>query len=662
MRRKKGNGSAAPISPPSTLREGYTIDFIDGIQRRKTAEEYVRQNVEHSLVQEYRYPPEDIDVEFSVKMGRARKRADIAIFGEGAPHTQENVFLLCECKSAEVSSNDKAEGIEQLKSYMSACLNCRFGLWTNGSDERICLRRDDDGKTEVYVEIIDIPIKGADVKDADYPTRLLLRAATGDNLLLAFKRCHNYITGNSGMHKQEAFTELLKVIFCKIEDERKLGDLRFYVTSSERKTTDGQLRCKRRIGRIWDEVKAKFPKIFKTTEEIELKNEVLSYIVAQVQGFSFLDSDVDVKGVAYEEIVGDNLRGDRGEFFTPRNACRMAVNVLDPGPDKHIIDPACGTGGFLVTAMNHVLRKIDAAHQRRWRNSNSPSPRELEALFTARKDYMNRFVAGLDINPLLVRATKMNMVMNNDGSGGLTQADSLRDAVTWSREAQELAPLDSFDYLFTNPPFGANIKIDSRDVLLQYDLGAIWDFDEAQGRWTMRTDAGGRRVLQESRPPEILFIERSLKLLKPGTGQMAIVIPNGILNNPPLGYVRQWILENAQVLAVVDMQRDLFMPKNDTQTSMLFLRRKSDRERLLPFDYPILMVVTDKIGHDKRGKPIYKRDVDGTDILESKPLKIKTVEGGQVVEKTIQETVPVIDDQLPDVPPLYHAWAKEHFV
>jgi len=647
-------------SLPATLREGYILDFVDGTERKRTAEEYVRQNVERSLVQEYRYPTEDIAVEFSVKMASQRKRADIVVFEEGKTHLQENVLLVCECKSEDVPASDKKEGVDQLKSYMSACLNCRFGLWTNGGDERVCFRKDDDGRIVEYNEIIDIPQKGEDVRDSDVPTRLLLKAATGDNLLLAFKRCHNYIAGNQGIQKQEAFTELLKVIFCKIEDERALDNLRFYITGRERKTTDGQLRCRRRIGKIWDDVKSKYAAIFKPIEEIDLRADVLAYAVAQLQGFSFLDSEVDVKGVAYEEIVGSNLRGDRGEFFTPRNACRMAVELLDPEPGQSVIDPACGTGGFLVIAMNHVLGKIEAVHRKRWRKQETPTHGELEKLFAAKKDYMSRFVSGLDINPVLVRATKMNMVMNNDGSGRLAQADSLRDPVTWSSEARDVASLGSFDFLFTNPPFGANIRIDSPDILLQYDLGVFWDYDETQARWEIRTDASGNREPQGSQPPEILFIERALRFLKPGTGRMAIVVPNGILNNPPLGYVRQWLLENAQILAVVDMQRDLFMPKNDTQTSMVFLRRKTEREVLAPADYPIFMAVTTRIGHDKRGHQIYKRDLDGTDILATRDIRVKAVEGGKVVERVLQETVPIVDDQLRDVPQIYTTWAKEH--
>lgn len=152
-----------------------------------------------------------------------------------------------------------------------------------------------------------------------------------------------------------------------------------------------------------------------------------------------------------------------------------------------------------------------------------------------------QYVFGFDLNPSLVRAAKMNMVMNNDGEGGLFQANSLANPHTWNPDAAKAVPLGSIDVLFTNPPFGANIVIDDEQVLEQYDLAAVWD-KQANGSWEMRLDKNGRKVLQKSQPPEILFIERCVQFLTPGTGRMAIVIPNGILNNPALGYVRQWIL------------------------------------------------------------------------------------------------------------------------
>lgn len=643
-----------------TIPEGKIVDFIDGKLRQKSAEEYVRQNTERSLVQEYRYAREEIAVEFKVKLGSSSKRADLAVFPEEHAHSQSNVLLLIECKKEGTSSKDRKEGIEQLKSYMAACPNCRFGLWTNGSDERLCLRREERNRRVDFVEVVDIPQKGSDEAEVDLPERHQLRPATGDNLLLAFRRCHNYIAGNQGLQKTEAFWELLKIIFSKIEDERSLGQLTFYVTSREQRDADGQLKCKKRIGKLFAKVKRNHRAIFKQNEVIELNRTVLAYIVAQLQNYSLLDSSVDVKGVAYEEIVGSNLRGDRGEFFTPRNACKMAVEMLDPVPGARIIDPAMGTGGFLVTAMNRVLEKFTAAKKETWRDPNSPSESELAELYRSRQDLIQTTVSGLDLNPNLVRAAKMNMVMNNDGSGGLTQADSLRNPSIWSAEAQAIAPLASFDYLFTNPPFGTKIRIDAPEVLEQYELAAIWDLDEESQAWTKRLLPSGQPELQTSQPPEILFIERSLQLLKPGTGCMAIVVPNGILNNPPLGYVRQWIIDNAQVLAVVDMQRDLFQPKNDTQTSMVLLRRLDESEKGRRADYPIFFAVTDKIGHDKRGHPIVRRDVEGNDILAAHQVRISTIKDGKLVEELINEERPVIDDQLPEIPATFISWQREH--
>jgi type I restriction enzyme M protein len=201
--------------------ENKVVDIIDGkTLRNRNPEEYVRQNVARSLLQEYRYDRSDIAVELPIKVGSAKPRVDLAIFGEGKPRTQDNIWIIIECKKAGTSSEDKKEGIPQLKSYMAASPNCRYGLWTNGSDQRICLLRSEVAGEIVFDEIVDIPLKGQKLRDAEAPDRRQLRPATGDNLLFAFQRCHNYIAGNQGLQKPEAFWELLKVIFCKIEDER----------------------------------------------------------------------------------------------------------------------------------------------------------------------------------------------------------------------------------------------------------------------------------------------------------------------------------------------------------------------------------------------------------------------------------------------------------
>jgi type I restriction enzyme M protein len=143
---------------------------------------------------------------------------------------------------------------------------------------------------------------------------------------------------------------------------------------------------------------------------------------------------------------------------------------------------------------------------------------------------------------------------------------------------------------------------------------------------------------------------------------MAMVIPNGILNNPGLAYVRQWLLENAQVLAVVDMNRELFQPKNDTQTSMVLLRRLSEGEqaqaRSSGLDYPIFMAVAEKVGHDKRGNVIYRRTETGEDALISRVETVSEIDRrtGQEVKRQVEVKERLIDDELPEVATAYRRW------
>jgi type I restriction enzyme M protein len=607
-----------PAVPVGAIPDGKVVDFLTGKFVNDTPEEYVRQNIEKALVRQYKYAAGDCQPELRIKMGSAKPRVDIVIFPSGEKHEQVHAYIVVETKKPGTSPQDKKEGIGQLQSYMAACLNALYGLWTNG-DDRFCFARREKAGKIVFEEIVDIPAAGQSEADAARPKRTDLMPATADNLLFAFRRCHNYIAGTEGMQKPEAFWELLKIIFCKIEDERSKV-LEFFVAPGELAGATAAAAAKARITRLFTEkVVKKYPKIFVGADrEIQLKPNVVAYVVSQLQRYSLLASPVDVKGVAYEEVVGSNLRGDRGEFFTPRNACRMAVAILSPQSNERLFDPACGTGGFLITAMNHSLRILDESEKASWADPQQPTDAERQEFYRKRTEYLLEHVFGFDLNPSLVRAAKMNMVMNNDGEGGLFQANSLANPHTWNPDAARAVPLGSIDVLFTNPPFGANIVVDDEHVLEQYDLAAVWD-QQPDGSWRMRLDKNGNQVLQRSQPPEILFIERCVQFLVPGTGRMAMVIPNGILNNPVLGYVRQWMLQHTQILGVVDMARDLFQPKNDTQTSMVLMRRLSaDEERVAVtkgLDYPVFFAVVEKIGHDKRGNLIYRRTPEWKEVM-----------------------------------------------
>jgi type I restriction enzyme M protein len=248
----------------------------------------------------------------------------------------------------------------------------------------------------------------------------------------------------------------------------------------------------------------------------------------------------------------------------------------------------------------------------------------------------------------------MNMVMNNDGSGGLFQANSLASPATWQPELRAL--MGHVDYLVTNPPFGSKIPIDDPAILELYDLGHSWTYDVTEDRWTMT------RAIQRSQPPEILFIERCLKFLKPGTGVAAMVLPDGILGSPGLGYVRSWILKHARVLASIDMHPDTFQPSTSVQTSILVFQRKTVRDIEVEAaagqqnDYDVFMALGNHIGHDKRGTEVYKRDADGNEIVEEVEQEIREYEDGHRVMRKHKTLRKVLDDNTLEIAEAYRSW------
>lgn len=636
------------------IEQGKVLDFIDGkTQRRETPEEYVRQEIAKSLVREYRYEKTDIEVEFTIRVGSRKPRVDLVIFPPAMSHTQERALIIVECKAPTVKSADKKDGVGQLQSYMAASPNVTYGMWTNGI-ERFCYRRVvKDGKVNIE-EVPDLPEFGRG--DEDRPHFDQLKPATSDALLFAFRRCHNYIAGNQGLQKPQAFWELLKLIFCKIHDERHSDEVEFFTAANERHGVNGPLKVQKRIEALFTQVKNDYPTIFKKSENIELKPVVLAYLVTQLQMYSLLESDIDVKGRAYEEIVGSNLRGDRGEFFTPRNICRMAVEMLDPGEKHLILDPACGTGGFLITAMNHVIEKIRAAELAKWGNNLG---RAEEAVKARIRKFAERSIIGIDFNPELVKASKMNMVMNNDGAGGLFQANSLASPQTWESDLIALDIMGRFDVLFTNPPFGSKIPVTDTSILEEYDLGHIWTYEKATDRWK-KTDA-----VQKSQPPEILFIERCVKFLKPGTGRAAIVLPDGILGSPGLGYVREWLLRNTRILASIDLHPDTFQPDVSIQTSVLVLQRKAKELIAVETaankinDYVVFMAVANHVGHDKRGNKTYVRDRKGNEVIEEIEELVKEWENGTPTYQRQTTRRKVVDDNTIQIAQEFRRWLSE---
>lgn len=616
-----------------------------------------------------------------MQVGSNKPRADIVIWEKDiSEKTQSTAKIIIECKKETVDARNAKDGIAQLQSYMSVCSNCEWGMWTNSIQKYVFRKYIDETGQICFMEYNDIPSSDGNLDEVNRPSRNSLKNASDDNLLFVFKICHNHIYVNDGMQKQPAFFELLKVIFCKIEDERNIPNpLEFYTTSKERANPDGQLTVRKRISKIFTKVKKRHGKIFDANDEIKLTPRSLAYVVSELQRYSLLNTNIDIKGKAYEEIVGANLRGDRGEFFTPRNVMKMVVEMINPKLDEKVLDSSCGTGGFLVTAMTHVIYQLEKQFSEQiglpkkdW-DSNSIRVFQDRISEMAQHNYF-----GFDINPDLVKATKMNMVMNNDGSGNILQTNSLLPPHEWSDEfksrlAEALGiskadirnhnTIGFFDVIVTNPPFGSKIPIKDKNVLEQFELAHIWINEKESGSWKMT------ERIQSSVPPEILFIERCTQFLAPD-GRMGIVLPDSILGSPGLGYIREWLIRNHRIIASVDLHADTFQPRNGTQTSVLILQKKTQEQKNTEEksgtmrDYNIFMAMIEKVGHDKRGNPIFKRDQEGNEILVPDTNSVfvldETGEGTRTVSHKQKRKVE--DDQTVYVPVIFNKWKMQEGV
>jgi type I restriction enzyme M protein len=266
-----------------------------------------------------------------------------------------------------------------------------------------------------------------------------------------------------------------------------------------------------------------------------------------------------------------------GQFFTPREIIRFCVEMIVPEKGELVLDPACGSGGFLLNTLDSV-RKFAEDHYDGW-----------EA-----KEHWHRFAQnnlyGIEINDQIARVCKMNMIIHDDGHTNVISMDSLEHFKNIENEHRGFKK-DYFDIILTNPPFGAIVKASEKDYLGKYELGKNKD----KVRTTQKT--------------EILFIERCIDFLKPKTGRMAIVLPDGILTNSSLQYVRDFMMERCQILAVVSLPPFAFSHFGaGVKSSLVFLRRLGEREKVE--NYPIFMAIAEHIGYDATGRKDQRNDFD----------------------------------------------------
>lgn len=569
--------------------EGKIKCLITGKMRKEAPEEYVRQEYCRILLDVYKYPKEFIDVEFPIKVGSTNKRVDIVVFNNSIK-SQDNI-----CWIVETKKKDEKEGVEQLWSYMAAT-TARFGTWTNG--DNILYYYKNFEKSNRFEELPDIPKFGESVDSIGKYTKDELVKCT--DLKGVFNRCNNYFFSNQGLTQDKRFSEILKILFCKIEDEKDLfnNKCNFYITPSERKNKEEMENFRNRINVLFEKVKERFrdDNIFENNDIVLLNDRCLAFAVAELQKYSLLETNVDVKGVAFETFVGANLRGEHGEFFTPREIVTMATECIMPRIDEVICDPCCGSGGFLVMVLKNIRQQYKELSKKR-------TELNVNVLF---REYADNYIRGIDFNPDLARVAKMNMVLNDDGHTGIFHFDSLTPFDEWPEKIKRKIYKEKIDIIMTNPPFGKKCIIDDKKILQQFQLGHKWE--KVDNKWKPT------QVVDDSRTPDVLFIERCLELLKPG-GRMAIILPDGILGNDGYEYVRQFIIDNAEIVAIIDCPVESFLPSTDTKTSLMILKKKKAKE--FPQTFDVFMAIAKTCGHDRRGKEIYKRDKNGELIEEN---------------------------------------------
>lgn len=541
------------------------------------------------LVLSYGYPVKRI-VQFKpVTMGSSVKEVDIIIYNDDQctkPH------LIVECKKEDVSEMEFEQAVKQGASYAYAVSGTIKHLWVTSGirNEYYSI----DKESDLQQTIPDIPrfgeteiqkykyAKGGRKPDEEPGNDKVkqkffeLETISEDGLTRRFKQAHNTLWAGGELNPSEAFDELDKLIFCKIWDERKHRkpgepyDFQIFSEPIPKNASKDQLAAIeekiseelfKRIKAIYREGKRKDSEVFK--DDIRLNHAKVRTVVGYLESIDLLDTDLDSKGKAFETFMGSYFRGDFGQYFTPRPIVDFIVNSLPITNDSRVLDTSCGSGGFLLYALNKVRNQAHAYYPN-WEDN----PKQYNQHERYWHDFAENNLFGIEINEQIARTAKMNMIIHDDGQTNIISADGLFfPEVLQERSGNKEFEYGTFDFIITNPPFGSSIKQTEKAYLHQYNLG-----NKDVGWLDTKNTAVKGRAAQST---EVLFIEQCWKFLCEG-GFLAIVLPDGVLTNSSLQYVRDNIEEWFRIVAVVSLPQTAFTNTGaGVKSSVLFLRKWS---------------------------------------------------------------------------------------
>lgn len=552
------------------------ITYFDHIKSRNynNPEERVQAEIYCQLILKYGYPKEQIKNFVSVTMGSTTKEADIIVYSD---KECKKPYIIIECKEEEVSEQAFKMAEDQAFSYAYALAGDTKWIWVTSRIKNTFFKFDKN--IQKKEDATDIPSYGVNeiapykfVKDAKSIKEQKgqqffdLSIVTEDELTHRFKQAHNALWAGGQLNPSEAFDELDKLIFCKIWDERKArktGEPYDFQIIIEKGKDEKETRSRtnqalqERVYALYEEGRKKDPEVFK--DNIRLSAERIRTIVEYLQDINLNKTDLDSKGRAFETFMGSFFRGNFGQFFTPRPIVKFIVDVLPITHESLVLDTSCGSGGFLLQALEKVRREADTFYDQdskeHWRHWH---------------DFAEKNLYGIEINEQISRAAKMNMIIHDDGHTNVITADGLlSDKALQEFTKNQGFKYNRFDFIITNPPFGSAIKQNEKAYLTQYNFG------NSEVSWL---DTANTKVkARATQSTEVLFIEQCYYFLQE-YGYLAVVIPDGILTNSSLQYVRDQIEDWYRIVAVISLPQTAFTATGaGVKSSVLFLRKYPEK-------------------------------------------------------------------------------------
>lgn len=558
------------------------------VENYEDPEEKVRADFFAELIYKYEYPANRIKLEVIVPDRLPTDRADIVVFSDDEC---KRPYAIVECKKEGVTDAEFNQAIEQgVGNATWVKLRAEYVVIIAGGTRRVLDVSDKFGALEREKNILaDLPRAYGKPQDFRFykGTDNDIKPVAREELIAAIKKCHQTLWGGGRLSPPTAFGELCKLIFVKISDEqkpRKKGEpYQFQI-----KTHEPSSRLAERINALYNEQKIKDPEVF--TESIKVDDRVLRTVVSHLEAINLNKTDLDVKGVAFEQFMDGFFKGDFGQYFTPRPIIEFCVKMMKPKQDWDVLDPSCGSGGFLLHTLDYMRNQAGDYFDK------SAQPVEY---FNYWHDFAAKHLYGIEINDEIARVAKMNMIVHDDGHTNVISHDAL-ESIDKMHEHNKGFVENRFDLVLTNPPFGSIINFAEKPYLSMYELGNS-------------IDAKGKRKPRKNQSSEVLFIERICQFLKPGVGKAAIVLPDGILTNSSMQYVRDYILEKFQLLAVVSLPQCAFSHFGaGVKASIIFVRKRFSDENANENE-AIFMAAPELIGYDATGR---KTDSQLDDIVE----------------------------------------------